>query len=43
MKFELTQDQIQHFQTNGFVVIEDFFTPEELEKWRIAVTEAVND
>ena len=43
MKCELTQNQIQHFQTNGFVVIEDFLTPEELEKWRIAVTEAVKE
>ena len=43
MKCELTQDQIQYFQTNGFVVIEDFLTPDEVEKWRIAVTEAVKE
>ncbi|MET3114557.1 phytanoyl-CoA hydroxylase [Pedobacter sp. CG_S7] len=43
MKCELTKQQIKDFQTNGFIVIEDFLSPEELEKWRIAVMEAVSE
>ena len=43
MKCELTQDQIQYFQSNGFIVIEDFLSPEELHHWRSAVMEAVKD
>ena len=41
MKCELTAEQIQFFQTNGFIVIEDFLSPDELAKWREAVTEAI--
>ena len=43
MKCELTNEQIQFYQTNGFIVIEDFLSAEELTQWRIAVTEAVKD
>jgi len=43
MKCELSKEQIQFFQTNGFIVIEDFLSPEELTQWREAVTEAVKD
>ena len=43
MKCELTTEQIQFFQTNGFIVIEDFLSPEELTKWREAVTEAIKE
>ena len=41
MKNELTQAQIDSYQENGFIVIEDFLTPVELEEWRSAVDEAV--
>jgi phytanoyl-CoA hydroxylase len=34
-------DQIAFYQANGFVVIEDFLTPDELEHWRKAVMQAV--
>jgi len=38
---EITQTQIDTYQTNGFVVIDDFLTPEELETWREAIDNAV--
>ncbi|MDQ3277896.1 MAG: phytanoyl-CoA dioxygenase family protein [Bacteroidota bacterium] len=41
MKWQLTQEQVDAFQENGFIVIEDFLSPDELEEWRGAVTEAV--
>jgi ectoine hydroxylase-related dioxygenase (phytanoyl-CoA dioxygenase family) len=41
MKNELSQDQIVKYQNDGFVVIEDFLSAEELEFWRMALDEAV--
>lgn len=41
MKNELTQQNIAQYQRDGFLVIEDFLTPEELESWRSALNEAV--
>jgi phytanoyl-CoA hydroxylase len=41
MNSELTESQIGFYQENGYVVIEDFLSPEELEIWRTAVTEAL--
>ena len=41
MKNELSQQQIENYQIDGFVVIEDFLSPEELEFWRTALDEAV--
>jgi len=41
MKTRLSQQQIDAYQENGFVVIKDFLTPPELELWRDAVEEAV--
>jgi len=43
MKHQLTSEQIQHYQDNGFIVIENFLSPEELENWRKAVTTAVKE
>lgn len=43
MKWQITQDQIDYYQTNGFIVIEDFLSPSELEHWREAVMEAVTE
>ena len=41
MHTQLTQAQIDHYHQNGFVVIEDFLTPQELAIWRQYVDEAV--
>ena len=41
MKYQLNKKQVQDYQANGFIVIEDFLSPEELEHWRNAVTNAV--
>jgi len=42
MKTEITQEQIAFYQQNGYVVIEDLLSPEELEIWRDSVADAVN-
>ena len=41
MNTTLSQEQIEFYQTNGFIVIDDFLSPAELEQWREAVDEAV--
>ena len=41
MKNELTSEQITFYQENGFIVIEDFWMPEELATWRRHVDDAV--
>ncbi len=41
MKNTLSPEQVERYQRDGFLVIEDFLTPEELERWRQAVSEAV--
>lgn len=41
MKHQLTAKQIDSYQQNGFVVIEDFLSAEELEHWRKTVMCAV--
>lgn len=43
MKTNLTQEQIDSYRENGFIVIEDFLSKEELEAWRSAVTKAVKE
>ena len=43
MKHQLNNDQVQYYQTNGFIVIEDFLSREELEYWRNAITTAVRE
>ena len=43
MNTTLSQDQINHFQENGFVIQENFLDKSELELWRNAVTEAVKE
>lgn len=40
MNYHLTKDQIARYQENGFIVIEDFLSPEELDDWRRTVMEA---
>ena len=41
MKHLPSKEQIAFYQANGFVVMEDFLTPDELEHWRDAVMQAV--
>ena len=41
MKHELSAAQIEAYNRDGFLIIEDFLSPEELETWRNAVDEAV--
>jgi ectoine hydroxylase-related dioxygenase (phytanoyl-CoA dioxygenase family) len=43
MNCEVTQAQIDSYQENGFVVFDDFLTPDELEIWRDAVDQAVGN
>jgi phytanoyl-CoA hydroxylase len=43
MNFQLNENQIQNYQANGFIVIENFLSPEELDHWRKAVTIAVEE
>jgi phytanoyl-CoA hydroxylase len=42
MNTELTSQQIAFYRDNGFVVLHDFLTRDELEIWRQAVDEAVS-
>ncbi|GAA4313343.1 phytanoyl-CoA dioxygenase family protein [Mucilaginibacter gynuensis] len=41
MKNELTADAIAQYRRDGFLVIEDFLSPDELNFWREALNEAV--
>lgn len=41
MKSELTFQQIEQYRSHGYLLIEDFLSTEELEFWRRAVTDAV--
>jgi len=41
MNHRVTKDQIDFFQKNGFIIIEDFLSPDELEHWRAKVMNAV--
>jgi len=43
MNHPLSEDQIQSYRSNGFIVVENFLSPEELEHWRTAVTTAVEE
>ncbi|RIK38860.1 MAG: phytanoyl-CoA dioxygenase [Chloroflexi bacterium] len=42
MKTRISQQQIDTYRENGFVIIKDFLTPEELERWRAAVDAAID-
>ncbi len=41
MKTQLTSSQVEQYRRDGFLLVEDFLSPTELEYWREAVTEAV--
>ena len=40
MNHAITQDQIDFYQENGYVIIDDFLNADELEEWRESVGEA---
>ena len=42
MNTDLTAEQIESYQENGFIKIENFLNADELEKMRDAVTESVD-
>ena len=41
MRDELTKEQVEFYQTNGFLVIEAFLDDDELEEWRRCTEESV--
>lgn len=41
MNTSLTQEQVNAYQTDGYLLVENFLTEEELAFWRTAVTEAI--
>jgi len=41
VRHQLTDDQIESYRVNGFVVVDDFLDPDELAAWRDAVGAAV--
>jgi Protein involved in biosynthesis of mitomycin antibiotics/polyketide fumonisin len=41
MKNELSKAQIESYRNNGFLIIEDFLTPGELEEWRAALDQSL--
>ena len=41
MKNTLTEEQIATYRKDGFIIIEDFLDPKELEDWRFKVGKAV--
>ncbi len=43
MKHHLSAEQVQYYRSNGFLVIEDFLSQEELAHWRKAVMTAVEE
>ena len=43
MKYQLSPEQVKSYQDNGFVVIENFLSPDELDHWRKSVDTAVKE
>lgn len=43
MNYRINDDQINFYRENGFIVIEDFLSPEEIEHWRKTVMHAVKE
>ena len=41
MRSQLSDEQVESYRSNGFVVIDDFLDADELEIWRSTLTEAV--
>ncbi|WP_108424482.1 phytanoyl-CoA dioxygenase family protein [Flagellimonas amoyensis] len=43
MNYTLTNDQIQSYRSNGFLILEDFLTPDETKYWRDTIDLAVKN
>ena len=43
MQNELTESQINFYQENGFLAIENFLNADELEEWRRCTDESVEE
>jgi phytanoyl-CoA hydroxylase len=43
MKSELVREQLDFYKENGYIIIENFLSAQELEHWRSSVMEAVED
>ncbi|HMR84712.1 MAG TPA: phytanoyl-CoA dioxygenase family protein [Niabella sp.] len=43
MNYKLTKEQVSFYKENGFLVIEDFLDANELEEWRNAVMNAIDE
>jgi phytanoyl-CoA hydroxylase len=43
MRQQITNEEIEKYRRDGFVVIDDFLNQEELETWRLNVVEAVEE
>src|SRR6476660_228783 len=43
MKYQLSSEQVQSYRDNGFIVIENFLSPDELNHWRQSVETAVKE
>jgi phytanoyl-CoA hydroxylase len=41
MNYQVDEHQVKFYQENGFLVVEDFLCPEELEHWRKTVMNAI--
>ena len=41
MQYELTEEQVRRYRADGFLVVDDFLSPEEVDQWRATVLEAV--
>jgi phytanoyl-CoA hydroxylase len=39
---EVTSQQIQQYRSQGYLVLDNFLTPSELEHWRKVTEDAVN-
>lgn len=43
MNHNLSQDQITSYRNNGFLIVDDFLNPEEVNHWKKTIDKAVND
>ncbi|MBE2237990.1 MAG: phytanoyl-CoA dioxygenase family protein, partial [Caldilineaceae bacterium] len=43
MNTNISHEEVEFYRKNGYVVMHDFLSQEELQEWRDAVTDAVTD
>jgi ectoine hydroxylase-related dioxygenase (phytanoyl-CoA dioxygenase family) len=41
MRYQLTEEEIKNYRTNGFLIIEDFLTPTETLSWKMTIDNAL--